>query len=1012
MVVKMSKNISLKNLALFNFMLNHLGMEDFKRLREVLSQVKEEYDSDGKSYFFNALINLNLKISNEKLAKYDENIISYLVQINEVRSKKIRLKYFQYIAVLFTEIYLDNLCSDSDDFLASLNKYIISEEKNKNEFIHFKKKDMDKLAYWMATGSGKTLIMHINYLQYNKYNKKPLDNIILITPKEDLSNQHLKEFRRSNISAKRFDKLNSINNQIQIIEIQKLTVKKEGTGASIEVCEFEGNNLIFVDEGHKGITGNAWKTLRDEISKIGFTFEYSATFDEAISPKKDKIIEEYSKAIIMDYSYKYFYYDGFGKEFTVMNLKNTEYATNEHKEFILLTNLLSFYQQMKFYNDNKTEIEYLFEKPLWIFIGSKVAKGNKTLSDLEFLVIFFDNFLQKEEDYCLKIEKILNNNLKLEGEHGEVNLAKLLNYIKNEQITSQDIYRDILKLVFNSDNSQKLKIWTIKNAPGEIGLKVSDRDNYFALIYIGDISPFKKNIEENYNIIFQDDILSDPLFKKINDYSSPINVLIGSKMFIEGWNSFRVSSMGLLNMGTSKGSQIIQLFGRGIRLKGYKNSMKRTSELVKEQIIDKDFVQNLKILETLSVFGINADYMDNFRKALNEEGIIEKETINIEIKKNEDFLKKNLYTLKLKEGLEFQELLNLDYNQNIMPIIDLRPKFEDYGSSNLSNSLIKIEENSISFSNYLEFIDWEKIYFELYNFKNQKGLYNLYFTKQDLVEIINKDNYKILLDKTFNLDSFSQISFLETLIVVILKQYVTNFFNISKREWVTENMEYHILKENDNNFQDYKIRISQDEFQLFDLIKKLSNDSDRLYNDDIVEISTLIFDRHLYQPLIIGDKLETIPKGLNKGEKKFVEDLRDYFRNNKKQDYKFYLFRNLSKKGVGIFTETNNFYPDFILWALNENVQKIVFIDPKGLVHGYADKMAKISVKNTLETIENKLGRKDIKLYSIIMAVENTKLSQIIGLNGMKTKEDFERNNVLFQDDPEYIYKLILKIEN
>jgi hypothetical protein len=34
--------------------------------------------------------------------------------------------------------------------------------------------------------------------------------------------------------------------------------------------------------------------------------------------------------------------------------------------------------------------------------------------------------------------------------------------------------------------------------------------------------------------------------------------------------------MGLMHVGRSEGSQIIQLFGRGVRLKGYEWSLKRS----------------------------------------------------------------------------------------------------------------------------------------------------------------------------------------------------------------------------------------------------------------------------------------------------------------------------------------------------------------------------------------------------------------------------------------------------
>ena len=63
---------------------------------------------------------------------------------------------------------------------------------------------MHKLAFWMATGSGKTHILHINYLQIMHYNKGPhkidFDNILLITPNAILSNQHLRELKMAAIT--------------------------------------------------------------------------------------------------------------------------------------------------------------------------------------------------------------------------------------------------------------------------------------------------------------------------------------------------------------------------------------------------------------------------------------------------------------------------------------------------------------------------------------------------------------------------------------------------------------------------------------------------------------------------------------------------------------------------------------------------------------------------------------------------------------------------------------------
>jgi len=88
------------------------------------------------------------------------------------------------------------------------------------------------------------------------------------------------------------------------------------------------------------------------------------------------------------------------------------------------------------------------------------------------------------------------------------------------------------------------------------------------------------------------DVISQSLFDKIKNPSSTINILIGAKKFIEGWDTWRVSTMGLLNIGTSEGPQIIQLFGRGIRLKGKDMSLQRSYEVTGNKL--------LKILETFA----------------------------------------------------------------------------------------------------------------------------------------------------------------------------------------------------------------------------------------------------------------------------------------------------------------------------------------------------------------------------------------------------------------------------
>lgn len=46
---------------------------------------------------------------------------------------------------------------------------------------------------------------------------------------------------------------------------------------------------------------------------------------------------------------------------------------------------------------------------------------------------------------------------------------------------------------------------------------------------------------------------SGSLFHEINMPLSKVNLLIGSKKFTEGWSSWRVSTMGLMNVGQTEG---------------------------------------------------------------------------------------------------------------------------------------------------------------------------------------------------------------------------------------------------------------------------------------------------------------------------------------------------------------------------------------------------------------------------------------------------------------------------
>src|SRR5207247_6160172 len=195
---------------------------------------------------------------------------------------------------------------------------------------------------------------------------------------------HLDELQASGSSAAAFSLEQSgleaarPGEQVRVIEVTKLIEEKKRGGVRVPVKAFLGNNLIFVDEGHKGTHGDVYRGYRDALAETGFTFEYSATFGQALDAvEKQELTNEYAKAILFDYSYKYFYGDGFGKDFQVINIEDDD--DENLTQTLLLANLLGFYEQTRLYEENQSTLKaYHIARPLWLFVGHTVTgkEGN------------------------------------------------------------------------------------------------------------------------------------------------------------------------------------------------------------------------------------------------------------------------------------------------------------------------------------------------------------------------------------------------------------------------------------------------------------------------------------------------------------------------------------------------------------------------------------------------------------------------------------------------------------
>ena len=1038
-----------RRLVLLAWLNGKFGFRENKELLGAIKEAGEGFDEEGRSHVLGLLLARGEKcrIPRGDLESYDANIRNHLVHINRLRTRPIVLRYFQHLALLYAEIYLDAWFHRRATLLAELNTLV--DDRNIDKFpgdppdSRFTEDDLRKLAYWMATGSGKTLLFHINCLQFLHYAKEagqPIDNILLITPNENLSAQHLDEMAESDIPCARFSLEqsgldDSRPHTVRVLEITKLVTEKKGGGVSVPVEAFEGHNLIFVDEGHKG-TGSAaatWRKRRAALGENGFTFEYSATFGQALdATKKDDITEEYAKSILFDYSYKYFYGDGYGKDFHILNLKDYEDA--DSVDTLLLANLLSFYEQRKFHHFNAGKIrEYLIEPPLWLQICSRVSATN---AEVVTVLRFFARFLNNRRGWSVRqIGKILECKSGIETEDGHDLFEGRLPYLRRgKKLTDAGkVFHDILSRVFQAALPGELEVMTIKSGAGEVGLRVGGSETYFGLLYIGDVAKFKKIVAvEAPGIEIKEDAIAAPLFPAAKDPASKINILIGAKKFMEGWSSWRVSNIGLLNVGVSEGSEIIQLFGRGVRLKGLGFNLRRSSA-----VHGIDHPKHLNLLETLNIFAVRANYMAKFRDYLEREGVDTGGYVEMDLPlwTNKPFLKEDLYRPRIPGGARFAEdcQILLELSKDVTARLDVTTRIRSIQSA-ATGGIHEVEAAAGHAREIpafvLDLLDWRRIHLDLIDYKQSRGYHNLAIPcdlPRRLMESRDPACYELRApDDWLAPKNAEQFRRLQETVTSLLRKYIDRFYLHERQKWESARMIYEPLTVKDDNFQPYRVSVPRSDPELVQAVHDIIREAksltrkpkpEKLYaGQGTFELPNIHFDRHLYQPLLIakkGGEIKCSPPALNEGERRFVEDLRSFCKREAGGILKgkeLFLLRNLSRgKGIGFF-EARGFFPDFVLWIKSGKRQRIVFVEPHGMLHeqgGPANEKLKLhlALRKTSARALKGTGLKPTDLDAFVVSrtpYDELRKNFYHKPGDYFTRDDFTEHHVLFQERNEF----------
>ena len=1000
------------------------GMSD---MLDRLHDLAPGLDPGGESRYAQALLLYRRPeqagITPDHLVEYDANIAALSRRLRMTGEHGRSWKPHQYLALLFTEHYLRRYFDDPERLRADLDR-----EKRRTRLTgvmpDYAVDDLRTVAFQSATGSGKTLIMHAHLLQYRHWLDRAggrLNNVILLTPNEQMSAQHEREFRESGIQARIFasEAGADLYGPVEIIDLNKLAEKK---GIKrVAVRDFGDNNLVLVDEGHLGASGKVWRERRAELARGGFAFEYSATFNQ-IAGRDEVLRDAYGKCLLFDYPYRRFHEDGYGKDYTISNLPAG--MKDENSDLYLLGCLLTFYQQLRIWRD-KGYLWTAFHpaKPLWVFLGKTVTGRSRadeaTRSDVAVILDFLGRVLADSAGTRAGIARLLEGRSGLTDDAGEDYFAGRFHYLTgiHTDHPDTDLYADLCDTVFHGRG--RLHVVYLTAGDGELHLRVADASP-FGVVNVGDSAALYRMLVGSAHPDLEIDReagFAERLFDGVDQPDSPVNVVVGARRFIAGWNSWRVSTMGLMHVGVGEGPEVIQTFGRGVRLKGWNMGLKRHARSGAEHPVDSE---HLAELERLYVFGLRASYMQTFRDLLEQEGVrIERETIRLPVtwRLGETT---DLKMLRLAPGRKYvlseerPELPGPDDAHRPSVVLDLYSRLYSVASDgNGAATGPGAGKRSVTLSPaHVAFFDRTRIYRELLGRKRRQSWHNLVIAREIVDSLLDNGSWYELYapPEKLNVTGFGQIRALEDIAIELLAEYAEEFWRRQRQEWEHHRIEVVPLTESDPNRVDvWELSVDATETRLVEDVRLLASHVEETWFEAL-RLGLLWTEAHAWEPLLYAGKdcpVTVRPVSLDQNERKVAKALGDLAASGDPclAGRELFFIRNQTGgRGVSFFDDFH-YYPDFIVWLKDDTRQHVVFLDPKGLSRYGHRERRKVELHREIARIERRVQAIDPNLHLRAYVLSVTP-ADLIG-DQQRSADDWKREGVYFLNEFDCVKQVI-----
>lgn len=841
--------------------------------------------------------------SNKELLDYQQQAL-----INAFRVLVAYFRDFKEDKKEFYAFYQKHYSFTNCDFAKKkLNHLLKSYFKVENHCVRFEN-FINRLAFYMATGSGKTIVI-IKLVELLSVAMGmgliPKKNIMFFSANENLIQQFKKEIEKYNRNkdfSKQIDfkNLKSVKNKdfyhspkdffqkIALFYYRADLMSDEESKENLlnyKDCWDNGENYVILDEAHKGNkTESKRQAIFSLLSLKGFLFNFSATFTE----ESDLITAVYNLSVGEWVKL------GYGKE-SVLLKKNNLSAFKElkdlndrEKEIALLKALLLLGMQKRYKTDG------YFHDPLMLVFTHSVNVEN---SDAE---IFFKTLARvienDDESDFLKAKDDLLEELKnpeflfSDGKDQDYKIE-----VFKESLKGMD-FKGLKEAVFYASNGHIEVIINPKNNQ-EIAFKLNTSDKVFCLIRIGDITEWIREKLKSVKVVSKNlSFKEESYFSQID--KSSINILVGSRSFDTGWDSTRPSVILFLNIGLDDDAKklVKQSFGRGVRIESVKNQRQRLAYLDIDEAIKDRLKPNAAMLETLFVIPTNHASLEAILK-------FQKES------ENGGENRGSWHEIKLEKTRIKHALFVPCYRKEQTNALKIPP-----------SASFKMSEK---------------------NFKDLKEYFHLMSEKHFILkhEIYDPKDYTLLKDM-IQKEHFKKVSTwhykdLDYMISEIKGKLYPNQ-KVPKDEFNALDNEKIV------HFKRIKVKADKKE-ALMKAIQEakeyapLDKDKqDRTFKVDDAELLKL--KEHYYTPLIKAKNCDWLKHVVKvKSEIDFLKELQETETiKTLQENYDFWAFSKIDEHLDNLFipyidnAAERRFFPDFIFWLQKGGTQIICFIDPKG----------------------------------------------------------------------------------